>query len=133
MPKRPEQLNSCSGRFWGKERGRSLERDVQTGVDDIVVLPHFDNRGGVVDQAVGASDADGGRDVVLEIDGGAEAGFLEVGVRRGLVYGCGGEFPLVADLVSHTERKMALDAVAKDVGLGIGSRFGLLPLFVFVE
>ena len=72
--KRPEQLNSCSGRILGEEKGESSERDVQTGVDDIVVLPYFDNRGGVVDQAVGASDADGGRDVVLEIDGGAEAG-----------------------------------------------------------
>lgn len=79
------------------------ERDVQTGIDDIVGLPYFDNRGGVVDQAIGASDADGGRDVILEIDGGAETSFLQVGVGRGLVYGRGGEFPLVADLVSHTE------------------------------
>ena len=56
----------------------------EAGIDYIVVLTYVYDGVCIIDQAVGASYPDGGRDVVLEVDGTSEAGLLEVRVGESL-------------------------------------------------
>ena len=110
-----------------------LERDIKTCIDHIVVLSYIYNGVGIIDEAIGTTDTDRRRNVVLEVDGSSEARFLEIRLGSALMNRRSRELPMLPDLIAQTKGKVALQMIAISILCPRKSSIRMLPLFVLIE
>lgn len=111
-------------------RSVSLERYVEPCINGSIILAYGHDGGSVVDDAVGATDANFRCDAVGKVYCAAKSGTLEIAVGLGLVDSRGGYFPMFSERMSVAKRQVALYAAAVSVR---GSACGWVGIFPFLE
>ena len=111
-------------------RSFPLERYVDASINGSIILAYGHDGGGVVDDAVGATDANFRCNAVGKVYCATESGTFEIAVGLGLVDSRGGYFPMFSERKSVTKRQVALYAAAVSVR---GSACGWVGVFPFLE
>lgn len=114
-------------------RSVSLERYVDASINGSIILAYGHDGGGVVDEAVGATDANFRCNAVGKVYCAAKSGTLEIAVGLGLVDSRSGYFPMFSERMSVAKRQVALYAAAVSVRVCACGWVGIFPFFEFVE
>ena len=111
----------------------SLERNVDTGLNNVVVFANRHNGRRIVDYAISATKAYTGRYVVDKVYCTAKPSALVVAVRSGLVNARGDKLPMFSYRMLETKRHMALYASAIRMERCASRRVGIFPFFELIE